>query len=238
MTQHRVIPILAIGLCLAASCTTITKTSEVRLNQIQVIGTHNSYHQLGHPSLRALMAKVAPKESGGLEYGHPPLPEQFDLGIRQIELDCFADPKGGLYAHPRGVEWAKAAGLPEVPNQDPNGELLKPGIKVMHVQDIDYLTSVLTLVDGLRQVRDWSARHPKHVPIFILLELKEDAPAPLLTKPLPFDEQQLNELEAEILLVFSRDQILTPDVVRGKEASLPDALRKMAGRGWIPCAAR
>src|SRR5260221_13769226 len=155
---------------LISGCATSSKSGDVRLNQIQVIGTHNSYHQLGHPSLRALMAKVAPNETAGLEYGHRPLPEQFDLGIRQIELDCFADPAGGLYAHPRGVEWARAAGLPEVPNQDPNGELLRPGIKVMHVQDIDYMTSVLTLMDGLRQVREWSAKHPRHLPIFILLE--------------------------------------------------------------------
>ena len=219
----------ACAACLLTSCATSSKIGDVRLNQIQVIGTHNSYHQLGHPSLRALMAKVAPNETAGLEYGHRPLSEQFDLGIRQIELDCFADPAGGLYAHPRGVEWARAAGLPEVPNQDPNGELLRPGIKVMHVQDIDYMTSVLTLMDGLRQVREWSAKHPRHLPIFILLELKEDAPAPLLTKPLPFDEKQLDELESEILSVFKRDRIVTPDSVRGKETTLPEALRK---HGW------
>jgi hypothetical protein len=227
--RRMTIAFAACAVCLLISCATTPKTGDLRLNQIQVIGTHNSYHQLGHPSLRTLMAKVAPNETGGLEYGHRPLPEQFDLGIRQIELDCFADPKGGLYAHPRGVEWAKAAGLPAVPNQDPNAELLRPGIKVMHVQDIDYITSVLTLVDGLRQVRDWSSKHPRHVPIFILLELKEDSPAPLLTQPLPFHEKELNELEAEILSVFSRDQILTPDEVRGKEPSLPDGLRK---HGW------
>jgi hypothetical protein len=228
-SQLLLVAFSASAVFLITSCATTSKIADVRLNQIQVIGTHNSYHQLGHPSLRALTAKVAPNESGGLEYGHRPLPEQFDLGIRQIELDCFADPAGGLYAHPQGVDWAKAAGLPEVPSQDPNGELLRPGIKVMHVQDIDYMTSVLTLVDGLRQVRDWSARHPRHVPIFILLELKEDAPAPLLTKPLPFDEKQLDELESEILSVFTRDQIVTPDSVRGKETTLPEALRK---HGW------
>lgn len=232
-TTHKLHSIFAsLPLCVAifgSGCKTASPTADVRLNQIQVIGTHNSYHQLGHPSLGALMAKVAPTENAGLEYGHRPLPEQFDMGIRQIELDCLADPAGGLYARPKGVEWAKAAGLAPVPNQDPNGELVRPGIKVLHVQDIDYMTSVLTLVDGLKQVREWSVKHPKHVPIFILLELKEDAPAPLLTKPAPFDEAQLQELEHEILSVFSRDEIVTPDLVRGTERTLPGALRK---NGW------
>jgi hypothetical protein len=85
------------------------------------------------------------------------------------------------------------------------------------------------LVEGLKQVRDWSAKHPGHVPIFILLELKEDAPAPELTQPLPFGEPELAALEAEILSVFSREKIIKPDDVRGQETSLPEALRK---RGW------
>ena len=207
-----------------------SSSSGVRLNQIQVIGTHNSYHQRAHKSLHELIAKRAPDEVRGLDYTHRPLSEQFSrLGIRQIELDCFADPQGGLYSDPRGVKWAADAGLAPVPNHDPQGRLRQPGFKVMHVQDIDYLSSVLTLVEGLKQVRDWSAKHPGHVPIFILLELKEDAPAQELTQPLPFGERELAALEAEILSVFSREKIVKPDDVRGNESNSPEALRK---RGW------
>jgi len=215
---------------LVSLCAPSLSSSGVRLNQIQVIGTHNSYHQRAHKSLYELAARRAPDEVRGLDYSHPPLPEQFSrLGIRQIELDCFADPQGGLYSEPRGVKWAADAGLSPVPNHDPQHRLRKPGFKVMHIQDIDYLSSVLTLVEGLMQVRDWSAKHPGHVPVFILLELKEDAPAPELTQPLAFGEPELVALEAEILSVFPREKIITPDDVRGQETSLPEALRK---RGW------
>jgi hypothetical protein len=180
------------------------------------------------------MRQKDPALAKELDYAHRPLGEQLSRGIRQIELDCFADPQGGLFAHPRGPKAAEAAGLASVPNHDPNGELARPGFKVMHVQDIDYFSSVLTFVQGLRQVRDWSKEHPRHVPIFILVELKDDLPNQELTKPVPITEPELADLESEILSVFQRDQILTPDDVRGNEKTLTDALRK---HGWPTLAA-
>ena len=81
------------------------RDDELRLNQIQVLGSHNSYHVQSDPRLlsshRCLQRRTSPKT---LEYTHIPLPEQFDTqGIRQIELDVFADPDGGLYAQPIGL---------------------------------------------------------------------------------------------------------------------------------------
>ena len=128
-----------------------------------------------------------------------PLAEQLSrLGIRQIELDCFADPQGGLYAEPRGPKAAAALGLPPLPlHHDPEHRLRAPGFKVMHVQDIHYFLSVLTLKEGLQQVRAWSEQHPRHFPNFILLQLKEDRLIPQLTQPVRFDEQELDALEVE-----------------------------------------
>lgn len=211
-------------------CVTVSPTSNVRLNQIQVIGSHNSYHQRAHESLHTLLARRNPEAAKALDYSHPPLTEQLDrLGIRQIELDCLADPQGGLYANPKGIEWAAQAGLPAVPDQDPPGKLLRPGIKVLHVPDIDYQSSVPTLVDGLKEILAWSDQHPKHVPIFVLLELKNSAESPELTQPVPFDEDGLAELEAEIKSVIPREKLLAPDDIRRGEVSLPAALGKY---GW------
>ncbi len=211
-------------------CATVSRTASVRLNQMQVIGSHNSYHLRAYDSLRTMLATKNPLVAMGLDYTHVPLTEQFTrLGIRQIELDCFADPDGGLYAHPKGVEWVAAAGLPPTPIHDPEGKLLKPGIKVLHVPDIDYCTTVLTLKDGLKEVVDWSKAHPAHVPIFVLIELKEDQDSALLTKPIRFGEKELADLEAEIRSVVPREKILMPDDVRRGEPTLPDALRKF---GW------
>jgi len=219
---------LPLALLVLAGCS--TPADRVRINQAQVIGTHNSYHLRGHESLHKLIAKYSTGLAEELDYAHRPLAEQLSrLGIRQIELDCFADPQGGLYAEPRGPKLAAALGLPPVPDHDPEHRLRAPGFKVMHVQDIDYFSSVLTLKEGLQQVRAWSDQHPRHFPIFILLELKEDRPLPQLTQPVRFDERELDALDAEILSVFPREKILAPDDVRGKEANLPEALRK---HGW------
>ena len=74
----------------------------VRLNQIQVVGTHNSYHVEASPAEKALRIGSGLIDESTLEYGFPPLTEQLDLqGVRQIELDVWADPAGGLYAAPR-----------------------------------------------------------------------------------------------------------------------------------------
>ena len=66
------------GLCaLLAGCGTPSPTAGVRLNQIQVIGTHNSYHQRAHDSLMKLIAKTSAAAAQDLDYTHRPLPEQF-----------------------------------------------------------------------------------------------------------------------------------------------------------------
>lgn len=222
--------LLAVASLILAGCAAPSPTAGLRLNQIQVIGTHNSYHQRAHDSLMALISRRNAEDAQSLDYSHPPLTEQLTREhIRQIELDCYADPEGGRFAHPLGPGAARAAGLPPVSSNDPRGELLKPGIKVMHIPDIDYGTSALTLVDGLSEVRSWSRAHPRHVTLFILLELKDETLGPTFTQALAWRLPELQELEREILSVFPRNEILTPDDVRGNAASLPEALRQ---HGW------
>jgi hypothetical protein len=217
-------------LVMLAGCSTPSQTASVRMNQIQVIGTHNSYHRRAHESLMKLIERYKPGASRDLDYEHRPLREQLnDLGIRQIELDCFSDPDGGRFAHPLGPKAAADAGLAPVPSNDPERKLLKPGIKVMHVPDVDFGTTVLTLIDGLREVRSWSLEHPRHVPIFILLELKHEGLGVGFTQALPWHEAEFAELEREILSVFPPDAIIKPDDIRGNFHSLPEALRD---HGW------
>jgi hypothetical protein len=206
--------------------------AEPRLNQIQVIGSHNSYHIAPAPSVMALIAAASRKQADALDYTHPPLGDQFGrLGIRQIELDVFADPKGGLYASPAARGILKAAGKDPGPDPNVDGRLDKPGFKVLHVADVDYLSTAPTFVNALEQIRDWSRANRRHVPIFVLVELKDSGVPTLPTRPVKFDRSLLDQLDAEILSVFQRDQILTPDRVRGKYATLPEAIK---GQGWPP----
>jgi hypothetical protein len=215
---------------LVAGCTTNSPTANVRMNQMQVIGTHNSYHQRAHDSLMKLIAARNPSAVSELDYGHRPLGEQLaDLGIRQVELDCYVDTAGGRFANPLGPKKAVEAGLPPVPSNDPTGKLLKPGIKVMHIPDIDFGTSVLTLIDGLQAVRTWSLAHPRHVPVFILIELKDETLGAGYTQAEPWDKPALAELEREILSVFPAQEIIKPDDIRGDARTLSEAVRT---RGW------
>ena len=203
---------------------------EVRLNQTQVIGTHNSYHVAPHPNVQGLLGARGRVAARSLDYTHRPLAEQFSkLGIRQIELDVFADPEGGRYADPTARKLLKGLRKEPGPDPDDEGRLRKPGFKVFHIQDIDYLTTAVTFADALRQVREWSAAHPRHVPILVLVELKDDAVAPLPTRPAPFGKAELDAIDAEIRSVFAPGQLLVPDDVRGSHDTLPEAIRS---KGW------
>jgi hypothetical protein len=112
-----------------------------------------------------------------------------------------------------------------------NGQLERPGLKILHVPDVDFRSTAPTFLDGLKQVRAWSVAHPTHVPILIQIELKDEAIPGLPTRPVHFGREELDSVDAEILTVFTRAQILTPDRVRGQFATLPEAIR---AQGWPP----
>jgi len=114
--------------------------------------------------LYELIAKRAPDEVRGLDYTHRPLSEQFSrLGIRQIELGLLCRPAGRVVLRPARSEMGRRRRFGTRAESRSARPVAAAGVKVMHVQDIDYLSSVLTLVEGLKQVRDWSAKHPGHV---------------------------------------------------------------------------
>ena len=92
------------ALAVAVSTPAVAQTrAPIRLNQIQVIGSHNSYHAGLPPSAAALLRKSDPKAADHLDYQHPALDVQLNRGIRQLEIDVFADAKGGRYANPAGL---------------------------------------------------------------------------------------------------------------------------------------
>jgi len=200
--------------------------ASVRLNQIQVIGTHNSYHAGLLPGLSVLLEQKEPAAFKTLDYAHADLAAQLNQGIRQIELDIFADSKGGRFAHPLGPSLVAQAGLPLDPDPDPKGVMLKPGFKVIHVQDIDYASNCQPFVACLQIVRTWSTAHPQHVPVFILVETKQDVPDAKLawTVPEPYTAATFDALDAEIRSVFPEDEMITPDQVRGRHHTLNEAV--------------
>jgi hypothetical protein len=202
----------------------------IRLNQIQVIGSHNSYHAGLPPSAAALLRKTDPKTADHLDYRHPALDAQLDRGIRQLEIDVFADSKGGRYANPAGLRMISEAGLPADPPFDPEGLFKKPGFKVMHVQDIDFRSNCQPFTGCLGVILAWSNAHPGHLPIFILIETKEGKPErDFQVVPEAFTPAVFDALDQEIRSVIPRAKMITPDEVRGKHATLEEGV--LAG-GW------
>jgi hypothetical protein len=96
--------------------------------------------------------------------------------------------------------------------------------------DYDFRSHCALFTACLREIKAWSDAHPGHVPLFLLVEAKVQA-IPLFpesTKPVPFDARRFDELDREILSVFDRARIVTPDDVRGEMPTLHAAV--VAGR--------
>ena len=185
-----------------------------------MLGTHNSYHIQPRDSILEALATLDSQETAdSLEYTALPLKEQFDRGVRQIELDIFADPDGGLYATRQGLGVVGDDPVSGIP------ELDEPGLKVLHTQDLDFETHCLTFIACLTSLKEWSDTNPEHVPITVMVEAKEEAidnpiaVALEFTVPLEFRPDDLADLDNEILAVFPVTQLITPDDVRGEHVS-------------------
>ncbi len=71
---------LVVGMLVALAAGGAPRADEpLRMNQLQVVGTHNSYHTREKP-IASGPAKV-------WSYSHPPLDVQLDRGVRSFELD-------------------------------------------------------------------------------------------------------------------------------------------------------
>ncbi len=159
---------------------TLPMDATLRMNHLQSLATHNSYH-------------LRPERIGpDWDYEHAPLDTQLDeQGVRGLELDIRWDARCGRF-------------------------------RVFHLPILDPRSSCDLFTDCLGLVRRWSDAHSAHHPLFIHIEPKDawdDATA----------ETRLTAMESEILSVFPRELVITPDEVRGTSPTLPEALRD---RGW------
>jgi len=193
------------------------------LNDVQAIGTHNSY-KLPIPAAELAAHRARdPAGADSLDYGHAPLHEQLELGMRQLELDVYYDPAGGRYAHPPG---ALRQGYGEAGPWSPGvaAQMARPGFKVMHLADIDFRSQCMVFVECLQQIRAWSRRHPQHAPVLILINAKDGKSGPGAVAPLAFDGKAFDALDAEVRSVFAAGELITPDDVRGRAATLREAV--------------
>lgn len=200
----------------------------LRLNQVQVIGTHNSYKAAIQPELFEIMLAHDPG-SASLDYAHPPIPEQLDLGVRNLELDLYNDPQGGHYRRPLGHVILHGVGVAPLPfNVD--GVMDEPGFKVMHDCNFDFRSNELSFVRTLEDLRAWSASNPGHLPVFVTMNLKGGrSPAPGGVAAVEWDTAAMRELDRVLVGTLGRDNLITPDDARGGHASLLEAIER---DGW------
>ena len=197
----------------------------VRMSQIQVFGSHNSYKEAIAPALLEVIRADNPKLARELDYSHVSMTEQLELGLRKLEIDVFHDPNGGRYAKPYGIFGLGGIGLPAGCEYDPDHLMLQPGFKVLHIQDMDFRSNCLTLKRGLEEIKAWSDAHPTHLPIIITMNTNDGViDRPGFAHPVPFDREAYDALDQEFLAVFPADRIIKPDDVRGDYETLEQAV--------------
>jgi len=168
---------------------------DIRLNEIQMIASHNSYKKLG-TKLGKFFVGLGDsfEEARAMEYHNDPLTDQLNLGIRSFELDIRN--RNGIF-------------------------------EVTHVPLVDNSTNALNLQLAFEEVFLWSRNNPNHIPIILLLELKNDW---MMLDPLMDD---FTETELEALDVLIKDsfktRLITPKNVIGTHLSLRD---KIVEDGW------
>lgn len=223
-----------------------------KINEIQVVGTHNSYAVPADPRAMALMAPklaalyagmiaqlpedrraaMAEEHPGGitdpalsLDYVQMPLEAQLRMGARSIELDLHPDPQGGLYADPAPYRQLRAQGARDL--APIHTEALKQaGMKVLHVADLDFRSQCPAFRDCLGVLRRWSDANPGHSPVFVLLEPKSaalDRVVPNAAKVPPFDAAAFDEIDASIREILGEQRLFAPDDLRGNHATLEAA---------------
>ncbi len=167
----------------------------LRMNEIQVIGTHNSYHLRPDDDKLEAFRKFDPREAATWEYSHAPLFDQLEAGIRAFELDL------NYY---QGA-WS-----------------------VYHVPNLAENTSCREFVECLKGIQLWSQNNPTHVPVTVLLEIKEDSVG-LPGKTEAITDEALRNMETVIRSVFPVESMVTPAIVQGEAPTMSEAIQN---QGW------
>lgn len=114
----------------------------IKLNEIQILATHNSYKKTG-AALGRLFVGLGDsfEEARALKYGYENLTTQFESGIRSMEFDV---------------------------------RMRKEQFVLTHVPLVDNSSVAPSFELALEEIYLFSTNHPNHIPIIILMEIKND----------------------------------------------------------------
>ncbi|KAF7194223.1 hypothetical protein HII31_04460 [Pseudocercospora fuligena] len=207
-------------------------SNDLRLNHIQVIGTHNSYHREISRGERKVFEQYVPSPDN-YYCSHSKWADQLDhQQVRSFEIDLHSDTKGGLYSHPLIWKLSNLTNETTQPWHDEN--MNKPGLKVFHITDVDTNSICHTFIECLQQLKKWSDSHPNHLPLTFDLELKNDAMAcPLggvcAEEATKWNLERILNVDEEIRKIMPREKLLIPDDVRKLGLTLEESILK---HGW------
>ena len=134
-----------------------------------------------------------------------------------------ADPGLGawLYTHAPLDEQLRAQGVRAV-ELDTQLNATTNRFEVLHFPGLDEGTTCRVFADCLTALKSWSDQNPRHHLLFVQIEPKDVPPAP---DPEPY----FARLEQEVLAVWPRTRLITPDDVRGAAPTLREAV---LSEGW------
>ncbi len=166
----------------------------VKINEISVIGTHNSYQTLATPQKRFL-EKVRNVLSGGekgrkRDFEMETYTEQLEKGIRNLEIDVITVDDG------RDVSFV-----------------------VEHNPVTDNASSAYDFAKGLEEIVLWSDNNPGHLPVYLLIEPKSDVPA--ISNKKNFTAEYARRIDI-ILSDILGERMMTPAQVLGDYGSFKE----------------
>ncbi len=169
-------------------------SDEVKLNEIALIGTHNSYQLLTYGAKRAIVKALRFITFGYVEdksdFEMDNMTEQLEQGVRNLEIDIEA--------------------------VDDNGEV---SFIVTHDPIIDNVSSCYDFSKCLEEIALWSDNNPGHLPVYLLIEPKGDVPS--IKNMQNFTLKYALEFDKVIRQILG-DRLLTPEQVMGEYESFEE----------------
>ena len=167
---------------------------DVKINEIAVLGTHNSYQMTETLPNRMLMKMLSIITFGAVQdktdFEMDTFTDQLEHGVRNLELD---------------IETA-----------DDNGEI---SFVVSHIPVLESVSSAYDFEKALEEIALWSDNNPGHLPVYLLVEPKSFVP--LVNNLKGFTLEYALELDKTVRQTLG-DRLITPKDAMGEYASLKE----------------
>lgn len=162
--------------------------SGVKFNEVQFLGTHNSYQIPPTDEYKQLFSTLSDLTFGLVseeiaQFEMDCLTEQFELGIRSVEIDIETVDKGGNVS-----------------------------FIVSHDPILDNTSSCYDFAKALEEIRMWSDHNPGHLPITVIIEPKKGVVPVNDMKNFTIKYAQILD---EVIREKMGDKLLTPKDMMG-----------------------